>query len=122
MLTAPSMIITSGSSLYELVEDAVPYEGVKLLNERMGYVADSRAERDVKIYTNSKADLPYALARTSDKEMAIDAVLTSEQRKELIHEQRAAEVAQQQAQARQTERQEQSRGQRPKGPDFGLSH
>jgi hypothetical protein len=24
MLTAPSMIITSGSSLYELVEDAVP--------------------------------------------------------------------------------------------------
>jgi len=69
---------------YRAIINANAYERAQLLNERMGYVADSRAEHDVAIYANSKADLPYALARASDKETAIDALLTSEQGKELI--------------------------------------
>lgn len=108
---------SQGLGAYRAIINANAYERAQLLNERMGYVADSRAERDVTIYTNSKADLPYALARTSDKERAIDAVLTSEQRKELIHEQRAAEIALQRAPARQIE---QRQGQDiDKGHDYG---
>lgn len=76
---------------------AKSYEGAKLLNERMGYVADSRAERDATIYTNSIEDLPYAIARTSDKEMAVDAKLTTDQRRELIEQQRATEIEERQA-------------------------
>jgi conjugative relaxase-like TrwC/TraI family protein len=99
-----------GLGAYRVIINANAYESAQLLNERMGYVANSRAERHVTIYTNSKADLPYALARTSDKETAIDAMLTSAERKELIQKQRAAEIEQQQAQARQIEqRQEQTR-------------
>jgi ATP-dependent exoDNAse (exonuclease V) alpha subunit len=104
-----------GLGAYRAIINANAYERVELLNERMGYVADSRAERDVTIYTNSKEDLPYALARTSDKEKAIDAILTSEQRRELIHEQRAADVALQRAQARQSE----PRQVRDSNPDRG---
>lgn len=85
-----------GLGAYRVIINANAYESAQLLNERMGYVANSRAERHVTIYTNSKADLPYALARTSGKETAIDALLTSEQRKELIQQQRAAETAQRQ--------------------------
>jgi conjugative relaxase-like TrwC/TraI family protein len=99
-----------GLGAYRVIINANAYESAQLLNERMGYVANSRAERQVTIYTNSKADLPYALARTSDKETAIDAMLTSAERKELIQKQRAAEIEQQRAQAPQIEqRQEQTR-------------
>lgn len=90
-----------GLGAYRAIINANAYERAELLNERMGYVANSRAEHDVTIYTNSKADLPYALARGSNNETAIDAMLTTEQRRELIQEQRAAEIAQ--AQARQIE-------------------
>jgi conjugative relaxase-like TrwC/TraI family protein len=113
---------SQGLGAYRAIINANAYERAQLLNERMGYVADSRAEHDVTIYTNSKADLPYALARASDKETAIDALLTSEQRKELIQQQRAAEIARQRAPAWQTEqRQEQSRNQRPESHDSSLS-
>jgi ATP-dependent exoDNAse (exonuclease V) alpha subunit len=99
-----------GLGAYRVIINANAYESAQLLNERMGYVANSRAERHVTIYTNSKADLPYALARTSDKETAIDAMLTSAERKELIQKQRASEIEQQRAQGPQIEqRQEQTR-------------
>ena len=88
-----------GLGAYRVIINANAYEGRQLLNERMGYVANSRAEYDVTIYTNSIEDLPYAIARTSDKETAIDAMRTTEQRRELIQQQRAAEIAQ--AQVRQ---------------------
>jgi hypothetical protein len=88
---------SQGLGAYRTIINANAYEGAKLLNERMGYVADSRAERDVTIYTNSIEDLPYAIARTSDKELALDAKLTTEQRRKLIEQQRAAEIEQRQA-------------------------
>jgi hypothetical protein len=72
--------------------NANAYESKQLLNERMGYVADSRGEHDVRIYTNSIEDLPYALARTSDKEIALDALKSMEERKDLIQQQRAVEI------------------------------
>jgi ATP-dependent exoDNAse (exonuclease V) alpha subunit len=103
-----------GLGAYRVIINANAHEGVQLLNQRMGYVADSRAERDVMIYTNSTKDLPYAIARTSDKDMALDAVRTTEQRKELIQQQQAAEMEQQRAQARQVE-------QSKRGGDYGLS-
>jgi conjugative relaxase-like TrwC/TraI family protein len=81
-----------GLQAYRAIINANAHEGRQLLNERMGYVADSRGEHDVTIYTNSKKDLPYALARTSDKEIALDALRTSGQRREAIEQQRAAEI------------------------------
>jgi len=107
-----------GLGAYRAIINANAHERAQLLNERLGYVADSRAEHEVTIYTNSKADLPYALARTSDKETAIDAMLTTDQRRELIQQQRVAEIEQQQAQAREIERgQEQSKDR----GDYGYS-
>ena len=88
---------SQGLGAYRAIINANAYEGAKLLNERMGYVADSRAERDVTIYTSSIENLPYAIARTSDKETALDAKLTTDQRRELIQQQRAAEIEQRQA-------------------------
>jgi ATP-dependent exoDNAse (exonuclease V) alpha subunit len=85
---------SQGLGAYRAIINANAYEGRQILNERIGYVANSRAEHDVTIYTNSKEDLPYALARTSDKERAIDALRTMEERRELIQQQRAAEVGQ----------------------------
>jgi hypothetical protein len=71
---------SQGLGAYRAIINANAYEGAKILNERMGYVADSRAARDATIYTNSIEDLPYAIARTSDKETAFDAKLTTDQR------------------------------------------
>lgn len=88
---------SQGLGAYRAIVNANAYEGAKLLNERMGYVADSRAEHDVTVYTNSIEDLPHAIARTSDKETAIDAMLTMGARRELIQRQRAAEIEQNQA-------------------------
>jgi len=87
---------SQGLGAYRAIINANAYEGAKLLNERMGYVADSRAERDATIYTNSIEDLPYAIARSSDKETALDAKLTTDQRRELIQQQRGTEVEQRQ--------------------------
>jgi conjugative relaxase-like TrwC/TraI family protein len=91
-----------GLQAYRAIINANAYESKQLLNERMGYVADSRGEHDVRIYTNSIEDLPYALARTSDKEIALDALKSMEERKDLIQQQRAVEI--EQTQAREIER------------------
>jgi hypothetical protein len=87
---------SQGLGAHRAIINANAYEGAKLLNERMGYVADSRAERDATIYTNSIEGLPYAIARTSDKETALDAKLTTDQRRGLIEQQRATEIEQRQ--------------------------
>src|SRR5205807_4837412 len=52
-----------------------------LLNDRMGYVAVSRAREDAIIYTNSIEELRGALDRRVDKEMAVEAVHQAEQHK-----------------------------------------
>jgi len=58
----------------------------------MGYVADSRPKHDARIYTNSIDDLPYALGRKNDKEIALDAVRTMDQRREAIEQTRTREI------------------------------
>jgi hypothetical protein len=45
-----------------------------LVNQRMAYVAVSRARLDARIYTDSAADLGRALARRRDKTMALEAL------------------------------------------------
>lgn len=45
-----------------------------LLNQRMGYVAGSRAREDAVIFTNSIEQLRAALDRKVDKEMAVEAL------------------------------------------------
>jgi len=45
-----------------------------LVNQRMAYVAVSRARLDARIYTDSAADLGSALARRRDKTMALEAL------------------------------------------------
>jgi ATP-dependent exoDNAse (exonuclease V) alpha subunit len=44
----------------------------QLVNQRMAYVAVSRAASDVRIYTDSAADLPSKLGRESSKTMVLD--------------------------------------------------
>lgn len=65
---------SQGLEAYRAIINANAYEGRQLLNERMGYVADSRAAHDVTIYTNSIEELPAALDRKQDKETALKAV------------------------------------------------
>ena len=48
-----------------------------LLNQRMGYVAVSRAREDVLLFTNSADQLRASLDRSVDKEMAIEALRQS---------------------------------------------
>ncbi len=49
-----------------------------LLNQRMAYVAVSRARLDARVYTDSAADLGGALNRPKDKEMAFEALKQSQ--------------------------------------------
>lgn len=58
-----------------------------LLNQRMGYVAVSRAREDAIVFTNSTDQLRRALDRNVNKEMAIEAVRQSRDRENLSREQ-----------------------------------
>src|SRR5689334_5136593 len=63
-------------------------ESEMLLNDRMGYVAVSRAREDAIIYTNSIEELRSALDRRVDKETALEALReTAEHRHELKDDQ-----------------------------------
>ena len=53
------------------------FESRILVNDRMGYVAVSRAREDAIIYTNSIQELRGALDRRVDKEMALEATKES---------------------------------------------
>ncbi len=70
--------VTSYSSQGETVDrviiNANTTEPDVLLNQRMSYVAVSRAREDVVVYTNSEAELGEALDRQVDKQMALEAV------------------------------------------------
>lgn len=48
--------------------------GPQLVNDRMCYVAISRARRDAKIYTDDEQRMRRAVARTQEKEVALDLV------------------------------------------------
>ena len=61
-------------------------ESDRLLNQRMGYVAVSRAREDALIFTNSTDQLKAALNRNVDKEMAIESLRQSRDRDTLCRE------------------------------------
>ncbi len=70
--------VTSYSSQGETVDrviiNANTSEPEVLLNQRMSYVAISRAREDARVYTNSEAELGEALDRQVNKQMALEAV------------------------------------------------
>ncbi|MBA3712386.1 MAG: ATP-binding domain-containing protein [Pyrinomonadaceae bacterium] len=70
--------VTSYSSQGQTVERVIitanTTEPEVLLNQRMSYVAVSRAREDAVVYTNSEAELGAALDRQVDKQMALEAV------------------------------------------------
>jgi conjugative relaxase-like TrwC/TraI family protein len=65
---------SQGTTVDRVLINADTSESRVLLNDRMGYVAVSRAREDAMIYTNSIAELRSALDRRVDKEMAVEAV------------------------------------------------
>lgn len=70
--------VTSHSSQGETVDrvivNADTRESTALLNQRMAYVALSRARLDARIYTDSEEKLGDALSRTVDKQTALEAL------------------------------------------------
>lgn len=65
---------SQGKTMDRVLVNAETTETDLLVNQRMAYVAVSRARRDARIYTDSAADLGGALARRRDKTMALEAL------------------------------------------------
>ena len=65
---------SQGTTVDRVLVNANTRESELLLNDRMSYVAVSRAREDAIIYTNSTQDLSEALERRVDKEMALEAM------------------------------------------------
>lgn len=82
--------VTSYSSQSQTVDrvlvNADAHESDLLLNQRMGYVAVSRAREDAIIFTNSADQLRAAMDRSVDKEMAVEALRQSSARDALSRE------------------------------------
>lgn len=82
--------VTSYSSQAQTVDrvlvNADANESDLLLNQRMGYVAISRAREEALIFTNSTERLRDALDRSVDKEMAVEALRQSRERNLLSRE------------------------------------
>jgi conjugative relaxase-like TrwC/TraI family protein len=70
---------SQGTTVDRVLINADTNESRVLLNDRMGYVAISRAREDAVIYTNSIEELRGALDRRVDKEMAVEAVQLSDE-------------------------------------------
>src|SRR6266536_3719768 len=68
---------SQGTTVDRVLINADTSESRVLLNDRMGYVAVSRAREDATIYTNSIEELRGALDRRIDKETALEAVQES---------------------------------------------
>jgi conjugative relaxase-like TrwC/TraI family protein len=65
---------SQGKTMDRVLVNAETTETDLLVNQRMAYVAVSRARLDARIYTDSAADLGAALARRKDKTMALEAL------------------------------------------------
>ncbi len=65
---------SQGKTMDRVLVNAETTETELLVNQRMAYVAVSRARLDARIYTDSAADLGSALARRRDKTMALEAL------------------------------------------------
>jgi conjugative relaxase-like TrwC/TraI family protein len=77
---------SQGTTVDRVLINADTSESRVLLNDRMGYVAVSRAREDAIIYTNSIEELRGALDRRVDKEMAVEAVQLSDERRSNLHD------------------------------------
>ncbi len=64
---------SQGQTIDRVLINADTHESDKLLNQRMSYVASSRARLDARIYTDSEERLSAALARQVDKSTALEA-------------------------------------------------
>jgi conjugative relaxase-like TrwC/TraI family protein len=64
---------SQGQTIDRVLINADTHESDKLLNQRMSYVAGSRARLDARIYTDSEERLSAALARQVDKSTALEA-------------------------------------------------
>jgi ATP-dependent exoDNAse (exonuclease V) alpha subunit len=78
---------SQGTTVDRVLINADTSESRVLLNDRMGYVAVSRAREDAIIFTNSIEELRGALDRRVDKEMAVEAINAS---RDYLHQQRDA--------------------------------
>lgn len=65
---------SQGKTMDRVLVNAETTETDLLVNQRMAYVAVSRARLDARIYTDSAVDLGSALARRRDKTMALEAL------------------------------------------------
>jgi conjugative relaxase-like TrwC/TraI family protein len=84
---------SQGTTVDRVLINADTRESEMLLNDRMGYVAVSRAREDAIIYTNSIEELRSALDRRVDKETALEATReTAEHRHDLKDDQSPYDV------------------------------
>jgi len=84
---------SQGTTVDRVLINVDTRESEMLLNDRMGYVAVSRAREDAIIYTNSIEELRSALDRRVDKETALEATRqTSEHRQELKDNQKPYDI------------------------------
>jgi conjugative relaxase-like TrwC/TraI family protein len=77
---------SQGTTVDRVLINADTTESRVLLNDRMGYVAVSRAREDAIIYTNSIEELRGALDRRVDKEMALEATNSSQDQRQTLHD------------------------------------
>ena len=63
-----------GSTVDRVIVNSDSRRGADLVNERQFYVSISRARTDARIYTDSIQGLRRAVARTQEKELALDVV------------------------------------------------
>lgn len=68
---------SQGQTVNRVLVNANTKETKQLLNERMAYVAVSRARFDARLYTDSAENLSAALSRSVDKEIAVEALKES---------------------------------------------
>jgi len=77
---------SQGQTVDRVLVNADANESDLLLNQRMGYVAVSRAREEAFIFTNSTDQLKAALDRNVDKEMAIEALRQSRDKNSVSRE------------------------------------
>jgi ATP-dependent exoDNAse (exonuclease V) alpha subunit len=71
---------SQGQTVDRVLVNADTQESAPLLNDRMGYVAVSRAREDAIVFTDSIQNLRTTLDRRVDKEMALEAMRPAEER------------------------------------------
>jgi len=68
---------SQGQTIDHVIVNADTHESNLLLNQRMGYVALSRAREDARVYTDATEELGAALDRQVHKQMALEALRES---------------------------------------------